>query len=82
MGNTLRDSCYSQIGLAIDTLGVSHLWRGRVSPMSYTYLPTGQEILFRGLDDASKLKSIKPRRGTFRYIWFEEFSELPGANFT
>lgn len=82
VGNTLRDSCYSQIGWAIDTLGVSHLWRGRVSPMSYTYLPTGQEILFRGLDDASKLKSIKPRRGTFRYIWFEEFSELPGANFT
>ena len=36
VGNTLRDSCYSQIGWAIDTLGVSHLWRGRVSPMSYT----------------------------------------------
>ncbi len=49
--------------------------------MSYTYIPTGAQILFRGLDDASKLKSIKPTRGTFRFIWFEEFSELPGPNF-
>lgn len=81
VGNTLRDSVYTQIGWAIDTLGVSHLWRGRVSPISYTYLPTGAQILFRGLDSSEKLKSIKPRRGVFRYVWIEEFSELPGANF-
>ena len=78
----MRDSVFSQIAWAIDMLGVSHLWRGRVSPMSYTYLPTGAQILFRGLDDAGKLKSIKPRRGVFRYVWFEEFSELSGPNFT
>ena len=82
VAGTMRDSVFSQIAWAIDMLGVSHLWRGRVSPMSYTYLPTGAQILFRGLDDASKLKSIKPRRGTFRYCWFEEFSELSGPNFT
>ena len=29
---------------------------------------------------AAKLKSIKPRRGTFKYVWFEEFSELNGGN--
>ena len=77
---TLRDSCYSQIAWAIDELGASSLWRGNVSPMQYTYLPTGQQIIFRGLDCASKLKSIKPRRGHFRFIWFEEFSEMQGAN--
>lgn len=82
VGATMRDSVFSQIAWAIDTLGVSHLWRGRVSPMSYTYLPTGAQILFRGLDDAGKLKSIKLRRGVFRYVWLEEFSELPGPNFT
>lgn len=82
VAGTMRDSVYSQIGWAIDELGVSHLWSGRVSPMSYTYMPTGQQILFRGLDDAGKLKSIKPRRGVFRYVWFEEFAELPGPNFT
>lgn len=79
--NTLRDSVFSQIAWAIDMLGVSHLWKATVSPMQFEYRPTGAQILFRGLDDASKLKSIKPRRGIFRYVWFEEFSELPGANF-
>lgn len=78
--NTLRDSCYSQIAWAIDELGASSLWRGNVSPMQFTYLPTGQQIIFRGVDDAGKLKSLKPRRGYFRFIWFEEFSEMQGAN--
>ena len=80
--NTMRESVYSQIAWAIDVLGVNEYWRGNVSPMSWVYKPTGAQILFRGLDDASKLKSIKPRRGYFRYVWLEEFSELPGENFT
>ena len=80
--NTMRESVYSQIAWAIDVLDVGDLWRGSVSPMCWTYRPTGAQILFRGLDDSSKLKSIKPRRGFFRFIWLEEFSELPGENFT
>ena len=80
--NTMRESVFSQIAWAIDTLDVNQYWRGNVSPMSWTYLPTGATILFRGLDDSSKLKSIKPKKGVFRYIWLEEFSELPGENFT
>lgn len=81
-GNTMRESVYAQISWAIEQLGVSQYWRGNVSPMQFTFLPTGAQIIFRGLDDSSKLKSIKPRKGIFRYIWFEEFSELPGENFT
>ena len=80
--NTMRDSVYSQIAWAIDILNVNELWRGSVSPMCWTYRPTGAQIVFRGLDDSGKLKSIKPRRGFFRFIWLEEFSELPGENFT
>ena len=79
---TMRESVYSQISWAIDILDVGDLWRGSVSPMCWTYRPTGQQIIFRGLDDSSKLKSIKPRRGVFNFVWFEEFSELPGTNFT
>ena len=80
--NTMRESVFSQIAWAIDILDVGDLWRGSVSPMCWTYKPTGAQIIFRGLDDSSKLKSIKPRRGVFRFIWLEEFSELPGENFT
>ena len=78
--NTLRESAYAQIQWAIDELGCSALWRANVSPMVYTYIPTGQQIIFRGLDDAGKLKSIKPRHGRFAFVWFEEFSELAGPN--
>ena len=80
--NTMRESVFSQIAWAIDKLDVGEYWQGNVSPMSWTYKPTGAQIIFRGLDDSSKLKSIKPRRGYFRYVWLEEFSELPGENFT
>lgn len=80
--STMRDSVYSQIAWAIDVLGVSELWEGKISPLSWTYKPTRAQIIFRGLDDSSKLKSIKPKKGIFRYVWFEEFSELPGENFT
>lgn len=80
-GNTLRDSVFSQISWAIDTLDVGHLWEPKLTPMQFTYKPTGATVYFRGLDDAQKLKSIKPAKGTFRYVWFEEFSELPGPNF-
>ena len=81
VASTLRDSVFNQIAWAIDALGVNHLWKSRISPMSYSYAPTGAQIIFRGLDDASKLKSIRPQKGVFRFVWFEEFSELPGPNF-
>lgn len=77
--SSMRDSVFAQISWAIDVLGVSHLWRGTFAPMCYTYLPTGAQIVFRGLDDPSKLKSLKPAQGVFKYVWFEEFSELAGA---
>ena len=76
--NTLRESTFSQIAWAIEQLGVAHLWRGNVSPMQYIYIPTGQQIVFRGLDDAAKIKSIKPRKGIFKYVWFEETAEMNG----
>lgn len=77
----MRESVFAQIQWAIDALGVSDLWSCTVSPMRCTYLPTGAQIVFRGLDDNSKIKSIKPAKGFFRWVWFEEFSELPGENF-
>ena len=77
-GNTLRDSVFEQMQWALSVLGVSHLWRGSVSPMKFTYLPTGQTILFRGVDDATKLKSIKVGSGYIKYIWVEEANEFEG----
>lgn len=79
VGNTLRDSVYAQICWAIAALGLSSKFRCTVSPMECTYLPTGQKILFRGLDDPFKVKSIKVPFGYIGMLWFEELDQYRGA---
>ena len=71
--NTLRDSCYSDLQWACERLGVSHLWKFNISPLQAEYLPTGQKILFRGLDDALSLTSITVAKGVLNWVWCEEF---------
>lgn len=78
VGNTISTSVYEQILWGLDALGVSHLWRCTTSPHKMTYLPTGQVIIFRGLDKAMKMKSVKVAKGYFKYLWFEELDEFSG----
>ena len=78
VGNTLRESVFEQIAWGIDALGASDEWFSSLSPMQYVYRPTGQKIIFRGLDKAKKTKSIKVSKGYFKYLWFEELDEFSG----
>lgn len=78
VGDTLRTSVFEQICWAIDSLGVNDRWKCTVSPMQCTYIPTGQRIIFKGLDKAGKSKSIKVSRGYIKYLWFEELDEYKG----
>lgn len=75
---TMRDTVFAQILWAMDILGVYDEWDCTVSPMKMIHKRTGQEIMFRGLDDPRKIKSIKPRRGFFAAVWFEEGEEYEG----
>ncbi len=77
-GVTIRESVYEQLVWAIDVLKVKHLWQAGVSPMQLTYLPTGQKVIFRGVDDATKIKSVKVSKGYIKYIWYEEANEFEG----
>ena len=78
---TLKDSCYAQLLWAIDRLGVSHYWKATKSPLEIEYKPTKQKILFRGLDDAERIKSIKTRVGFLNFAWLEEASEISEDDF-
>lgn len=51
---------------------LSHLKRGADGA-------TGAQIIFRGLDDPSKLKSIKPTRGVFRFVLFSAVARPPAS---
>ena len=78
VADTIETSVYSQVLWAIDKLGMNQDWICTKSPMRCTYRPTGQMIIFKGLDKAAKSKSIKVPFGYIAYLWFEEFDEFKG----
>jgi phage terminase large subunit len=73
---TLRDSAFSDLRWAIDRLGVTHLWQCTTSPLEIIYKPTGQKILFRGLDNPLKNTSISVPYGVLNFLWVEEAYEI------
>ncbi|MBP3388697.1 MAG: PBSX family phage terminase large subunit, partial [Clostridia bacterium] len=73
---TLKDSCFTELKWAIHRLGVDHLWKIKESPLEMTYIPTGQKIYFRGLDDPMKVTSITVDNGHLCFLWIEEAFEL------
>lgn len=70
--NTHKDSTWTQLKWAANNLGVAHLWNFSKSPLEATYIPTGQKILFRGMDDPMSITSITVEHGYLCWAWFEE----------
>jgi phage terminase large subunit len=73
---TLKDSCFTELRWAIKRFGVEHLWSVKESPLEMTYIPTGQKIYFRGLDDPLKVTSITVDVGSLCWLWIEEAYEI------
>ena len=73
---TLKDSCFTELKWAIRRLGVEEWWDVKESPLEMTYKPTGQKILFRGLDDPLKVTSITVEVGVLCWLWIEEAYEI------
>lgn len=73
---TLHDSCFTDLKWAISRLGVQAFWDVKESPLELTYKPTGQKILFRGLDDPLKVTSIAAEHGYLCWAWIEEAYEI------
>jgi PBSX family phage terminase large subunit len=64
---------------AINILDLANEFECKVSPLEIVYKKTGQTIYFRGLDDETKLKSIKPPFGYIGILWKEEKDQMKGA---
>ena len=71
-GVTNKDSTYAQLQWAIDNF---YLFK-YTSPMQMVYKPTGQKILFRGLDEPQKITSITVKKGNICWVWFEEAYQI------
>lgn len=79
IGNTMKNSVWAQVVWGIDQLGLRDYFiipKTIANPIIYR--PTGQRILFMGLDDPNKVKSVKLPFGYIGITWFEELDQYAG----
>ena len=78
IGNTLKTSVYAQIQWGIYDMGLQDYFIFHTNPLEIIYRPTGQKILFLGMDDPGKVKSIKLPFGYIGITWWEELDQFDG----
>jgi len=75
MGNSLTKSVFNELTKAIAKLKVEHLFNA-VPSQGHITCVNGYQILFSGLDDVEKVKSITPKLGVITDVWIEEATEV------
>lgn len=75
VGRTLRGSCFQEIVKVIYDWNLTKLFTINKSDMLITCVNNFQ-IIFVGLDDVEKIKSITPAKGAITDIWLEEATEM------
>ncbi|WP_058830718.1 PBSX family phage terminase large subunit [Paenibacillus polymyxa] len=82
VNDTNRNSTYAELQAAINRIygdQVDDYWDMPQSRLSIKHKSTGNEVIFRGVNDArdrEKLKSINFAHGKLTWIWVEEATEL------
>lgn len=77
-----KDSTYAELTAAINRICgpvASSIWKTTLNPLRLQCRTTGNEIIFRGMNDArqrEKVKSITFSNGKLTWIWIEEATEL------
>jgi phage terminase large subunit len=77
VARTLRRSVFAEIKARLSEWGLYRTTKINATEMTVTF-PNGSEILFAGVDDVEKLKSISG----ITSIWIEEATELSEEDFT
>ncbi|NLE69996.1 MAG: PBSX family phage terminase large subunit [Clostridiales bacterium] len=75
VARTLRTSCFAEAQKAMARFGLGHFFKINKTEMSITCLVNSAQLLFLGLDDVEKIKSITPLHGPLTDIWVEEATE-------
>lgn len=70
--NTHANSTYAQLKWAARRLKVEHLFKWSGSSLTIQVKETGQQILFRGMDDPDSITSITVATGVLCWVWIEE----------
>lgn len=73
---TIRNSCYNEIVKCIKRMELADQFSINKTDMVITHKASGHQILFAGLDDVEKVKSITPAVGVITDIAIEEATEI------
>ena len=76
VARTIRNSVFNEIKKTISTMGMSKYYHINRSDMVITNKLNGRQILFAGLDDPEKIKSITPAVGVLERVFIEEATEV------
>ncbi|MDK3181759.1 PBSX family phage terminase large subunit [Clostridioides difficile] len=74
--DTMRDSCFSLLEEVAESMNLGDILSFKTSPMRVVF-PNGSKIIFKGMDNPAKLKSING----VSIIWLEECSEVKYTGF-
>ncbi|NLW19938.1 MAG: PBSX family phage terminase large subunit [Clostridiales bacterium] len=80
VARTLRASCFAEVQKSVARFGLGDWFQVSRSEMSLTCRHNGAQLLFLGLDDVEKVKSLTPGRGALTDIWVEEATETRWAD--
>jgi phage terminase large subunit len=75
VARTLRQSCFNEIVKSIAEFQLTQYFAINKSDLVITCKVNHKQILFAGLDDVEKIKSITPQDGVITDIWIEEATE-------
>lgn len=81
VARNLRKSCWNEVSKAIGRMGLNQCFTVNKTDMTITARANGKQILFAGLDDPEKVKSITPQNGVLTDIWMEEATECDYDDF-
>lgn len=81
VANTNKTSTYALMKQIFAELKVTHMFKENKSDMTFTCKHNGNMIVFKGLDDIEKLKSITFPSGVLTDILIEEASEISQGDF-
>lgn len=76
VGNTIKRSVFNEVVKSISSMGLREHFAINKSDMIITCKLNEKQILFCGLDDPEKVKSITPANGVLERIFIEEATEI------
>lgn len=76
VANTIRRSVFNEVTKSISSMGLREQFAINKSDMIITCKRNDKQILFCGLDDPEKVKSITPANGVLERVFIEEATEI------